>query len=147
MQACNVPNLPWLDLSSTVSFPLSCQVMMYLPTPSNRGPLLAKPALSMFPAYLNGTWLATYGSNPPDGGANTLWWLAAMHRYCLYHGDLTMLTSSLLPGLTTLLQHNPLVNGSDGLLHITNCHSPEYPMPASTDCCYDLSIYRCAACV
>jgi hypothetical protein len=115
---------------------------MYFPNPANRGPLLAKPALDMFPAYLNGSWASTYGSNPPSGPADILWWLAAMHRYCLYHGDQALLTTSLLPGLTQELQHNLLSNGTDGLLHVTNCVSPEYPMQPATDCCYQLSIYR-----
>jgi alpha-L-fucosidase 2 len=121
------------------------QVMLYLPVPSNRGALLARPALNMFPSYLNNTWYSTYGSNPIDGGVNELWWLAQMQRYALAHGDDAMQQTSLLPGLRSVLLQSGLRNGTDNLLHVEGCLSPEYPMPRSTDCSYHLAIFRWAA--
>ena len=121
------------------------QVMLLLPTPSNRGALLALPALAMFARSLNGTWGAAYGSNPPRGGTNTLWWLANMHRYAAAHGDDALLLQALLPGLRAELSSSGLQNGTDGLLHVKGCVSPEYPMRPATDCSYDLAIFQWAA--
>jgi hypothetical protein len=122
------------------------QVMMYLPTPSNRGALLARPAVDMLPAALNGTWSALYGSNAPSGTTNLLWWLAAVARYCAFHGDDARALTQLLPALRALLGSSGLKNGtSDGLLHVLHCVSPEYPMKPATDCSYDLAIFRWAA--
>ena len=121
------------------------QVMLYLPTPSNRGVLLARPALDMLPFALNGTWYAAYGSNAPSGTDNFLWWLAAAARYCAFHGDDARALTQLLPALRSLLRSNGLRNGTDGRLHVEGCVSPEYPMPRSTDCSYDLAILRWAA--
>jgi hypothetical protein len=62
------------------------QVMLYLPSPSNRGVLLAKPAFDMLPSALNSSWTANYGSNGPSGSDNILWFTAQAWKYCLYHG-------------------------------------------------------------
>jgi len=125
------------------------QVMMYLPTPSNRGPLLAAPAFDMADSLLPGaarSWAAAYGSNSPGAaGVNVLWWLAQLHRYCRYHGDDARVAAVLLPLLRGALQGAALANGTDGRLHVLRCTSPEYPMPPSTDCAYDLAILRWAA--
>jgi len=133
---------PWCQFC----WDMNQQVMLLLPTPSNRGALLAAPALDMFPAFLNGTWYASYGSNPPTGGTNILWWLANVHRYGLYHGDDSRLLTSLYPALSSLLKSSGLKNGtSDAHLHVTGCLSPEYPMRPATDCSYDLAIFRWAS--
>ena len=121
------------------------QVMMYLPTPSNRGVLLGKPAFDMLPFALNGSWGAHFGSNAPGGTDNLLWMVAQVHRYCLYHGDDARLLAFVLPALRTYLQQSGLKNGTDGLLHVQDCTSPEYPMQPKTDCNYALSIYKWAA--
>jgi hypothetical protein len=91
--------------------------MLYLPTPSNRGLLLGRPAFDMVPAYSNGSWVALYGSNPPGGDTNVLWWLAQLHHYCLYYGDDQRLVNDLLPALRAQLTHNTLTNGTDNRLH------------------------------
>lgn len=132
---------PWCQFC----WDMNQQVMLYLPTPSNRGPLLAVPALDMWNAQLNGTWGPTYGSNAPGDSADTVWWLANMHRFCLAYGDDARLRTSLLPGLRNLLLHNTLQRGPDGRLHAYNCRSPEYPMGPSTDCTYVLAIYQWGA--
>ena len=120
--------------------------MLYLPTPSNRGALLARPALDMLPTALNNTWYAVYGSNAPAGSDNLLWWLAAVARYCAYHGDDARALTQLLPALRGILSNSGLKNGTtDGLLHVESCLSPEYPMRRATDCSYDLAIFRWAA--
>ena len=121
------------------------QVMMYLPVPSNRGALLGKPAFDMLPAALNNSWESLYGSNAPAGSDNLLWWAAQAWRYCLHHGDDARLLADILPVLRTGLQQSGLSNGTDGLLHVKSCTSPEYPMNAHSDCNYDLSIFRWAA--
>lgn len=127
------------------TFQMNQQVMLYLPSPSNRGALLARPALNMFDSYLNSTWTQIYGSNPPSGPGNILWWLANMHRYCLFYGDDERLVNTLLPGLRGQMQHSTLHNGTDGLLHVYGCISPEYPMKDGTDCTYVLANYDWAA--
>lgn len=132
---------PWCQFC----WDMNQQVMLYLPVPSNRGNLLARPAFDMFQAYLNGTWNSIYGSNAVDGGVNLLWWLAQMQRYALAHGDDAMLQNSLLPGLRGALLNSGLRNGTDGRLHVEKCVSPEYPMRPSTDCSYHLAIFRWAA--
>ena len=125
---------------------MNAQVMLYLPVPSNRGVLLALPALAMYASALNGTWTATYGSNAPGGGVNTLWWLANMHRYAAAHGDDALALGVLLPGLRAELSRSGLQNGTaDGLLHVHGCSSPEYPMRPATDCSYHLAILQWAA--
>jgi hypothetical protein len=120
--------------------------MLYLPTPSNRGALLARPALDMLPTALNNTWYAVFGSNAPAGTDNLLWWLAAVARYCAFHGDDDRALTQLLPALRSLLSNSGLKNStSDGFLHVEGCLSPEYPMRRATDCSYDLAIFRWAA--
>jgi hypothetical protein len=120
--------------------------MMYLPTPSNRGALLARPAFDMLPRALDGSWASTYGSNAPGGAENILWFAAQAWRYCAFYGDDARLLGSVLPALRTFLAQAALVNGTgDDYLHVRNCKSPEYPMPSATDCNYHLSIYRWAA--
>ena len=122
------------------------QVMMYLPTPSNRGALLGKPAFDMLPHALDGSWGAAFGSNAPSGADNLLWFTAQAWRYCLYHGDDARLLGTVLPSLRTFLAQSGLKNSSaDGLLHIPSCTSPEYPMGSHSDCNYGLSIYKWAA--
>ena len=121
------------------------QVMMYLPTPSNRGVLLGKPAFDMLPAALDGSWGSRFGSNAPGGADNILWFTAQAWRYCLYHGDDARLLGSVLPALRTYLAQSGLSNGTDGLLHVKSCTSPEYPMSAHSDCNYALAIYKWAA--
>jgi alpha-L-fucosidase 2 len=135
---------PWCQLC----WDMNQEVMLYLPTPSNRGALLTLPAFRMADIFVqNGSdaWVNRYGSNPPGGAANILWWLAQFHRYALYHGDDARLQATLLPGLRAQLSNSGLQNGTDGLLHVVKCVSPEYPMGPSTDCNYDLSIFRWAA--
>ena len=122
------------------------QVMLYLPTPANRGALLARPALDMLPSALNGSWYSIYGSNGPAGGTNLLWWLAAVARYCSHHGDDDRALAQLLPALRGMLSNSGLRNGTaDGLLHVEGCISPEYPMHRANDCSYDLAIFHWAA--
>ena len=123
------------------------QVMMYLPTPSNRGALLARPAFDMLPHALDGSWSSVYGSNPPGGADNILWFAAQAWRYCAFHGDDARLLGSVLPALRTYLAQAGLVNGThgDAHLHVPHCTSPEYPMGAASDCNYQLSIYKWAA--
>ena len=144
---------PWGPSHTTTCNGGSCQygwdmnqqIMMYLPTPSNRGYLLGKPAFDMLPAALNGSWASLYGSNAPTGVSNILWWTAQVWRYALYHGDDARLLHDVLPALRSNLQKSNLKNGTDNLLHVVGCKSPEYPMGISSDCNYDLSILRWAA--
>jgi hypothetical protein len=121
------------------------EVMTYLPTPSNRGALLGKPAFDMLPAALDGSWDDVYGSNGPGGGESAVWWTAQAWRYCAFHGDDTRLLGSVLPALGLFLSQGSLRNGTDGLLHLYNCTSPEYKMRPSTDCNFGLSVYKWAA--
>ena len=132
---------PWCQFVTD----MNVQVCALLPTPSNRGVLLALPALSMFPSWLNNSWTAIYGSNTFGRDVNLLWWLANMYRYSIAHGDDAMAATSLLPGLRSVLIDSGLHNGTDNLLHVEGCVSPEYPMPRSTDCSYHLAIFRWAA--
>ena len=125
--------------------------MLYLPTPANRGQLLALPALVQWSAALNGTWASLYGSNPPGDGTAILWWLANMHRYILNHAEASAaaLIPGLYAGLRSNLMNHGLRNGTDGLLHALNCYSPEYTVPCPSggcvDCSYVLAIYRWGA--
>ena len=73
---------PWCQFC----WDMNQQVMLYLPSPSNRGLLLAKPAFDMLPSALNTSWTSTYGSNGPSGSDNILWFTAQAWKYCLYHG-------------------------------------------------------------
>ena len=134
---------PWCQFC----WDMNQQVMLYLPTgASNRGALLATPALDMLDALNNGTWAARYGSNPPGDGVNTLWLLAAAHRYALLHGDDARLVRAVLPALRASLANGAgLSNGTDGRLHIVGCKSPEYPMKPANDCSYHLAILQWAA--
>jgi len=132
---------PWCQFC----WDMNQQVMMYLPGPSNRGALLARPAFDMLPALLDGSWAARYGSNAPGDAGDVLWWTAQAWRHCLLHGDDARLVASVLPALRRFLAAARLTNGTDGLLHVAACKSPEYPMSAATDCNYDLSIFRWAA--
>ena len=118
---------------------------MYLPTPSNRGALLGKPAYDMLPAALDGSWDDVYGSNGPGGGESAVWWTAGAWRYCAFHGDDARLLGSVLPALGLFLAQGSLRNGTDGRLHLYNCTSPEYKMRPSTDCNFGLSVYKWAA--
>lgn len=143
---------PWCQFT----WDMNQQVMLYLPGPSNRGvELVGGPVGRMADTWVAGgapAWAAAYGSNPPNGSpANVLWWLAQLHAYALRYGDDARLVRTVLPGLRAQLTAPPaatgLVNGSDGLLHVRGCASPEYPgmAPNATDCAYHLAIYRWAA--
>ena len=61
------------------------------------------------------------------------------------YSDDERLVGTVLPVLRQFLQSSGLKNGTDGLLHVERCVSPEYPMGSATDCNYDLSIFRWAA--
>lgn len=124
---------------------MNAQVMMYLPTPSNRGALLARPAFDMLPRALDGSWTAVYGSNSPGSADSIIWFTAQAWRYCAFHGDDARLLGSVLPVLRTYLARAGLVNGTDGRLHVKSCTSPEYPMSPAEDCNYQLSIFSWAA--
>ena len=127
-------------------YDMNQEVMMYLPTPSNRGVLLGKPAFDMLPAALNGSWGAIYGSN--SAGAGNMWLAAQAWRYCLHHGDDARLLGSVLPIIKNGIADANIKTGADGLLHLYNCSSPEYqfpPGPLRNDCPYGLALLRWAA--
>jgi alpha-L-fucosidase 2 len=132
---------PWCQFC----WDMNQQVMMYLPSPSNRGALLGAPAFDMLPALLDGSWGARYGSNPPSSATDILWFTAQAWKYCALHGDDARLLGTVLPLIKKYLPLGGLTNGPDGRLHLVGCYSPEYSKTRYTDCNYGLSILRWAA--